>query len=787
MVSIPPQAAEEPDIPPGMPRELDRNAIASLTQGLDAGDVLECYALVRSAPLHGIADSTIHIQKTAIGFRYRPPGMSQQKKQTIDKHPVEITLEYGPPRVGPMLGHEAIPYVQGSNTNDLFISWENEAKIFYTTEILKESYISSYYMASMTGAVLNKILAQAVGYADHRRYLPFAVYSKKGREIRASSSVDFARYIWRQLANLGVEIHPILPPPIYEARLWVDSVEKVVPSDHVTQEAASFYQKLYQCLEAIATNDYSKYIPPTPPPVPTSPMPSIAMTEEPTQIPTNEQTKAPTKVPTTFPTKIHSKPPTKAPTQLPTKAPTMVPTKEPTIEPTKIATESSPSPSPQPNSDTTTAPSAHLRNRLPASRALETAEVSSNLGSSGLDINPDKDPMVTDHVPPTPSIITQAPSTLYPTTSAPVAATPVSTSLPTTEIVVPEDKVEEAKQAVATAQQAADEAKSAAQTEGDSKAADAAQSAAIAAQVAVDATSTAAAKVAMDSLLSGDGTAMTSIVTQCLTREKYGMGNGTTKSLDAFLYLEGSNYYRLKLTSPYLEMARINQALPQAVAKSEFSGGGELIDFFLAFVVMTALFILVILLLQQVGYEFSRPFYRCQRWFFNPRKYDKEGNTLDKIDDGRFYFREDNIPLSMGGRGSRISPVFPLASTPKTPKILSSARDHSPELSETPRSSTGSTNGIMMELEMTGMSSGGHSIRRSPDHSIVANLSSDDLEENLAVVVPERLFRDPDLVDMPHLKSTSRVAIPVGRSNSPQNSCGTGHPDEVEYTFDLHT
>eukprot|EP00429_Kryptoperidinium_foliaceum_P009881 CAMPEP_0176004772 /NCGR_PEP_ID=MMETSP0120_2-20121206/1865_1 /TAXON_ID=160619 /ORGANISM="Kryptoperidinium foliaceum, Strain CCMP 1326" /LENGTH=64 /DNA_ID=CAMNT_0017337463 /DNA_START=250 /DNA_END=441 /DNA_ORIENTATION=- len=58
-------SSQEPDVPPSMPQVLTRAVIPSLIQDLDASDVLECYALVRSAPLHGLANSTIQIQKTA--------------------------------------------------------------------------------------------------------------------------------------------------------------------------------------------------------------------------------------------------------------------------------------------------------------------------------------------------------------------------------------------------------------------------------------------------------------------------------------------------------------------------------------------------------------------------------------------------------------------------------------------------------------------------------------------------------------------------------------------------
>jgi hypothetical protein len=266
---------------------------------------------------------------------------------------------------------------------------------------------------------------------------------------------------------------------------------------------------------------------------------------------------------------------------------------------------------------------------------------------------------------------------------------------------------------------------------------------------------------------------MTSIITQCFTREKYGIAsvneNGTV-TVNSFLYREGSSYYKLKMAAPYIEIAKINRALPEAVARSNVGDGGEFIDYVLAFLVLSSILMLVIGLLQQIGFKCSNTLFRWQRWFFNPRKYDYEGNTLDDMEG--LHNVEPGIPLSMGGRNSKVPPKFPRILTPKTSRMsqgLESPGRNSP-VSDGSRDSP-------CELEMSILSSG-HGTRMIPDQNSLGILSGEELEENLSAI-PERLFRDPDLVDMPHLKSTSRVAVPVG--SNPQE---TGHPDEVEYTFD---
>ena len=249
---------EEKSTPPlEIPRVLTKASVNSLTHGLDASDVLECYALVRSAPLHGIANSSITVQKMTIGIRFRPKA-SDLKNPFNVKTPMELTLEYGPARLGPVLSDEAMPIVQGNDGPSAYLTWDNSAKVYYTQKIVAENYLSSHYMASMTGAVLNKLLTEAVEYTQRRRvYQPFAIYSETNKLLlRSSSSSDFAWFVWSHLAKLGVEIEPILPPAMYDARLYTRSVAKVFPDPSVVHEAATFYQRLYNCMESIASNNY---------------------------------------------------------------------------------------------------------------------------------------------------------------------------------------------------------------------------------------------------------------------------------------------------------------------------------------------------------------------------------------------------------------------------------------------------------------------------------------------------------------------------------------------------
>jgi hypothetical protein len=710
------EASSSHKTPLETPRVLTRNLIPSLTYGLDASDMLECYTLVRSAPLHGIANSTVTIQKSVVGIRFRP---KQDVAALHVKKPMELTLEYGPLRVGQDLNDEAMPIVQVEEDTS-YLSWDNVGKVYFTRKIVKENYLSSYYMASMTGAVLDELLLEAVKYTERRKfYQPFAVYSEEnGREIRSSSSSDFAWFVWSHLARLGVEVDPILPPPIYEARLWVDSITKVFPEPAAVNKAAIFYQKLFSCMEAIGTKNYAKFEDATQHP---SSSPSLALppsddnaqnsndgdryrrrVEE--QASTGAGNESDT-LETTDPQEKEA-----IPSPLPTESPTMLPT---TSQPTDNASPS---------------PSEYFSEEPTIPEEVEEPDEGNN------------------QTPPEPA-----------------------------------KDAEKAKQAANEAQKAADEAKNAAQTEGETKAADAAQAAADAAHAAAAATSKAAAKSAMGNLLSGDGSLMSSIITTCFTDPHYEIGtvdeNGTVTA-DAFLYRDSSFYYELELVSPYIAVTRLNRPMPRTIYHNDTGSGGDSLDWFLALSLAATVLMMVLLICQQMGKNYIPAVARCQRWFFNPRKYDYEGNTVSGVHSGPlFFFGESGIPPSMGGRSSTYSPVHrrEFEDGAIANQMLFSHEDdedlHVPSLHY-----QGKDERAQLEIEMKSLSPKFHTppparmgsgLRRSPSGQSLGS-ADDDAEVTLekSLPVPDRFLRDPNEVEMPSLKSKSRVAIPVGSNNS---------------------
>lgn len=335
--------------------------LSYLISNLGAGDVVECYVVTRMAPLTNVVSSVplgntnagspgnnrkleadddgndskqqevisastsnqptgpILIRKSGLAFRYRPRVASALSNSNSPDAPpnapkyFEITLEYGPQRSGKSKLFESLPMLHvdtdaGEQANK-YISWENEGRVYHSTHISSE-WTEAYYMAPITGVVLEKILQRAIDYPRKRpRYQPFEVVSMPSRNliVRSSGSDDFVWEMFRDLADLYVEIDPILIPPRGTVQFYVadtdssqsttkdelpQSTSKREPNPNVQRvkgglhgaHASKFYEKFYACATAIKTGDYSLYLPP--------------VTDEPTSAPSEYETTFPSQAPT---------------------------------------------------------------------------------------------------------------------------------------------------------------------------------------------------------------------------------------------------------------------------------------------------------------------------------------------------------------------------------------------------------------------------------------------------------------------------------------------------------
>jgi hypothetical protein len=772
------------------PRVLTRGLVNGLTHGLDASDVLECYALVRSAPLHGIANSTITVQKMAIGIRFRPKVADVQNPYYV-KTPMELTLEYGPARLGPLLSDEATPIVQGEEELYSYLAWDNNAKVYFTQKIVTEQFLSSHYMASMTGAVLNKLLYEAVEYTEKRKfYQPFSVFSDSGRLLlRSSSSSDFTWFVWSHLAHLGVEIEPILPPAMYEARLYTKTVTKVFPDQEVTRAAASFYHKLYNCLESMATNNYGSF---------------LASKAQPAVDDDSGDDDVISSTGTVWPNaknggnrdlgveSVHFEEEESnfkdviirrlEEDSQETEAADDIKTEVPSIEDDGTFEDEK----------DVEVKNSEVRDE-PTTIAGQGEETVDNQGSEAT-IVPEDDFQLASNSSHTMSDQLSIGPTESPTSFA------SETYIPTAGI----QDVEKAQNAADDAQKAADEAKIAAKTEGGNKAAYAAQAAADAAAAAADATSSAASQAAMDSLLSGDGAMMSSIVSTCFSNPRYEITSpdaNRTAPTEIYLFRDPSTYFKLELTSPFLEVTKLNKPLPNAATISSVYGtGGDALDWSLAISIFLSLLLGILLICQQMGKRYVACIFKCQRSFFNPRNHDNEEDAVSGVQSGsHFFFGKSGIPVSMGGQQSSYSPLTN-GKTLQNVIVAESFMEDDPDgadlLSPNLQPKHHRRLSSSRELEMVNFGSDALSPAplRSPTYKDKNSDSSSDSSEDgeIAIEIPDRLLRDPDLVELHCLKSKSKVAIPVGSSangNAPYSNSSsfaegsvTGmNPDQMSF------
>ena len=118
-----------------VPQILTRSSVLPGVDELDAGDVIECYALMRPAPLENAfpsgtssSNQRIEVGKSAIAFRYKPKSASPDDSM---KRQFELTLEYGPQRTGSDQSLESMPHINGGDEADddnKFLSWTNNGE-----------------------------------------------------------------------------------------------------------------------------------------------------------------------------------------------------------------------------------------------------------------------------------------------------------------------------------------------------------------------------------------------------------------------------------------------------------------------------------------------------------------------------------------------------------------------------------------------------------------------------------------------------------------------------------
>ena len=304
-----------------------------------------------------VPSGPVLIRKSALAFRYRPRsaaasasrGPHFSSEQILSEIPdqdltpadmlekqkyFELILEYGPERSGAAKISESMPMVrldsESGGMGSKYVSWENQGRVYYSNYISSE-WTGAYYMAPITGVVMEKIIQHAVEYTYKRpRYQPFEVVSKPSGNliVKSSGSDDFVWQMFRDLADLYVDIDPLLVPPRGRVQFYVADPEDEEGDDEAGRRnegdvdnngnisnkpkkqrqpnpnvkrvngavegshAAMFFENFFNCANAIKTGDYSLYLPPETSSPSVSPTVSLAPTAAPTNIATEKETNA---------------------------------------------------------------------------------------------------------------------------------------------------------------------------------------------------------------------------------------------------------------------------------------------------------------------------------------------------------------------------------------------------------------------------------------------------------------------------------------------------------------
>ena len=721
-----------------------------------------------SSSSSSIPTGPILVRKAALAFRYRPkvasashadttslPSSSTDQMIMDQQKYFELTLEYGPQRAGASKTSESMPMVHddmelvsnygiGGNNDDnnnndnnnnnnigKYVSWDNQGSVYYSTHISNE-WSGAYYMAPITGVVLTKILEKAVEYPMRRpRYQPFEVVSIPSNNIilKSSGSDDFVWEMFRDLADLYVDIDPILVPPRGKVQFYVadpiveadgdgDSIDSSVggtrsevdmkrrlPNPNVkrvkgaleSSKAAAFYENFFNCAIAKKTGDYSMFLP------------SVTLASS-TLPPIDEVSNTTLGVNGNGSLRRLGGTPNS----------TIVTSSQSNFhvdeEVDMIGGKDTPDSSP-PTESEDVAETAEIV----AGVAPKTAEVDEDTSISSLLIDDDDE---------------------------------IGTLEPDEVNVDSEEDGDAAKAAEVAAIEAAQKAETAAvvaatNSSSPEDSAKAASEAAIAAKKAADASVAARAKSSAEGLLRGDGAIMTSILASCFSDPKYGIRNmyandelidsehsAQTTSTYAYLYLDGDVFIRLNLTAPYWGPSTWLQTVPPPHAHVE--GQGDVVDWAIFILLMGGTIFGFLVMVHQLGVVIDN---RLQfRHVFHPLG-DDDSVEIEQLEKGGGTAHSigiDAIPVSLGGRLSLYNNGHQRDGPPTSYKD---------RLSD---SSIGGESNGLLDIELANRET--TVAVKSPG---VTTPAMSDLPISL------RLKEEaPDLVERPTLKSMSKVALP---------------------------
>ena len=355
----------------------------------------------------------------------------------------------------------------------------------------------------------------------------------------------------------------------------------------------------------------------------------------------------------------------------------------------------------------------------------------------------------------------------------PTIAPSISVQPPTP---APISHVDAAAEAAAAAQHAADAA-----DDNPEQAAEAAKQAASAAQKAATATAQQQAALRQEALLSGNGVSMAQTASLCLSDPLYGIAVKGKNSTTVYLYRDSTYFYTVEVVAPYIQVVPFSASLPKPT-EDALIPQGLVVDWVLALILIVFLFLSVLLILQHVlgrNFHVVPSLYKFQRWFFNPRNvaYDDLQHTDEAKQEewraGYMYTFDHQNGISDSHGGVRVvsasegqAPSGEDAIQPS--HLFSNGNDDDPFSGNgSGHSSTMVGDDVFGDVELSTRSSNRKSQARK---SFASGSSFHDDELDALDCNNSRLFRDPELVELPDLKSKTKVAVPVSMSRQSTHS-----------------
>jgi len=199
-----------------------------------------------SSPTHsGPLPKILHL-KSALAFRYFRSPLSSF--YSTPKPPFQYTIEFGPHRTPD--GADAAVHL--CDNGKYPVQWDDTARVYHSDTFDPKEWDTAVYLAPISGAVLTRLLGDAARFRVGERYQPFSVLDwndPQGKPlVESSTSDDFVWDMFNRLADMDVDIHPVLVPVRRNVAFHASYVEIVDARERfVKRKIKKFYSNFRTC------------------------------------------------------------------------------------------------------------------------------------------------------------------------------------------------------------------------------------------------------------------------------------------------------------------------------------------------------------------------------------------------------------------------------------------------------------------------------------------------------------------------------------------------------------